>query len=112
MSIIQGKWTLLILRDLLGGKKRFGELRKSAGKISPKTLSVRLKELEEAGVLCRTVYPEVPPRVEYELTGKGMELNGLIEAMAKWGGKWKADNETVRTKSEAAKFQNAGIVGL
>jgi DNA-binding HxlR family transcriptional regulator len=92
ISIIQGKWTLIILRDLMGGKRRFGELRKSAGGISPKTLSVRLKELEDAGILSRTVFAEVPPRVEYEMTDKGRELGGMIEIMATWGAKWKQDH--------------------
>ena len=100
IAIIQGKWTLLILRDLTAGTRRFGELRQSLAGVSPKTLSVRLKELEEAGVLTRTVYAEVPPRVEYALTDKGRELEGLIAAMAVWGTKWKADNNARRSPAE------------
>lgn len=89
MNVIQGKWTLLILRDLLSGKKRFGKLRQSLAGVSPKTLSSRLKELQKAEILVRTVYAEVPPRVEYALTKKGRELGTVIEAMANWGSNWK-----------------------
>lgn len=102
ISIIQGKWTLMILRDLMAGIRRFGELRQSLAGISPKTLSVRLKELEEAGVLTRTVYAEVPPRVEYALTEKGRELEGLIATMGAWGTKWKTDKNARRTTAKAA----------
>lgn len=101
ISIIQGKWTLMILRDLMVGTRRFGELRQSLAGVSPKTLSVRLKELEEAGVLTRTIYAEVPPRVEYALTEKGRELEGLIATMGTWGTKWKGDNDTRRAASAA-----------
>ncbi|MBI5638148.1 MAG: helix-turn-helix transcriptional regulator [Nitrospinae bacterium] len=102
IAIIQGKWTLMILRDLMVGTRRFGELRQSLAGVSPKTLSVRLKELEETGVLTRTVYAEVPPRVEYALTEKGRELEALIAAMGIWGTKWKGDNDIRRAASAAA----------
>ena len=85
MEIIQGKWTLLILRDLMGGSRRFGELRRSLEGVSPRTLSVRLRELEAEGILTRKIYAEVPPRVEYRLTGKGAGLKTVTAAMAKWG---------------------------
>ncbi len=101
VSIIQGKWTLMILRDLMAGTRRFGELRQSLAGVSPKTLSVRLKELEGAGVLTRAVYAEVPPRVEYALTDKGRELEGLIAAMGAWGAKWKGDNNARRVAANA-----------
>lgn len=91
----------MILRDLMAGTRRFGELRQSLAGVSPKTLSVRLKELEEAGVLTRTVFAEVPPRVEYSLTEKGRELEGLIAAMGAWGTKWKGDNDTRRAAANA-----------
>lgn len=107
ISIIQGKWTLMILRDLMGGTRRFGELRQSLAGVSPKTLSVRLKELEEAGVLTRTVYAEVPPRVEYALTEKGRELEGLIATMSVWGTKWKSDNNARRSTASAAEQTSA-----
>ncbi len=85
MEIIQGKWTLLILRDLMSGSRRFGELRRSLDGVSPRTLSVRLRELEAEGILTRKIYAEVPPRVEYRLTEKGAGLKTVIAAMAKWG---------------------------
>ncbi len=87
-DVLSGKWTTLILRDLLGGPKRFGELRRSLIGISPKTLTDRLKGLEAEGVLTRTLYPEMPPRTEYRLTSKGAALRPVIEAMAVWGETW------------------------
>ncbi|MEM6431901.1 MAG: helix-turn-helix domain-containing protein [Deinococcota bacterium] len=87
-GVISGKWTTLILRDLLSGTKRFGELRHSLAGISPKTLTDRLRELEDQGVVVRTIYPEVPPRVEYSLTDKGQALGAVIQAMAQWGERW------------------------
>ena len=87
-DVLSGKWTTLILRDLLGGPKRFGELRRSLVGVSPKTLTDRLKSLEAEGVLTRTLYPEMPPRTEYRLTEKGAALRSVIEAMAAWGEVW------------------------
>ncbi|MEM7736283.1 MAG: helix-turn-helix domain-containing protein [Deinococcota bacterium] len=87
-EVISGKWTTLILRDLLSGTKRFGELRHSLTGISPKTLTDRLRDLEEQDILTRTIYPEVPPRVEYTLTDKGRALGAVIQAMAQWGERW------------------------
>ena len=87
-DVLSGKWTTLILRDLLGGPKRFGELRRSLTGVSPKTLTDRLKSLEAEGVLTRTLYPEMPPRTEYRLTDKGAALRAVIEAMAAWGERW------------------------
>lgn len=87
-NIISGKWTLLVLRDLSNGINRFTTLERSLTGISPKTLSVRLKSLEEAGILTRTSYPEVPPRVEYALTAMGQELIPLIDHMREYGTKW------------------------
>lgn len=83
--MIGKKWVILILRDLLGGTRRFTDLLQSLSGISPKTLSERLKELEEDGLITRKAYPEIPPRVEYSLTEKGRSLNGILEAMMKWG---------------------------
>ena len=88
LDVIDGKWTTLILRDLLGGTRRFGELRSSLSGISPKTLTDRLRELEKHQVLTRTVYPEIPPRVEYSLTEKGHALGGVVDALAQWGQEW------------------------
>ena len=88
LAVIDGKWTTLILRDLLSGTRRFGELRSSLGGISPKTLTDRLRALEEQGVLSRQVFPEIPPRVEYTLTAKGRALGGVVHALAEWGAAW------------------------
>ena len=87
--ILDGKWTILIFRDLLANKVvRFNELRRSLGSISPKTLTERLTELEAQGLVTRKVYAEVPPRVEYSLTEKGKGLSAVFDSMAKFGDKW------------------------
>ena len=88
LEVIGGKWTSLILRELLRGTRRFGELRAGLEGISPKTLTDRLRDLEASGVVTRTVHPEIPPRVEYALTEKGEALRGVVEAMAEWGARW------------------------
>ncbi len=87
-EIISGKWTLLVIRDLADGSKRFCELERSLEGISPRTLSLRLRSLEEQGVVERHTYPEVPPRVEYALTDKGRDLAPLIEDMREYGRRW------------------------
>lgn len=84
LMVLDGKWTTLIIRELLSGPKRFGELRKGLGIGSPKTLTERLRILEHQGVLTRTVYAEVPPKVVYELTEKGLRFRSVLEAMAAW----------------------------
>lgn len=83
--IIDGKWTTQIVRDLLPGKKRYSELLAGLPGISPKVLGERLRMLEAQGLLTKTVYPEVPPRTEYELTRLGRELRVVIEGMAQFG---------------------------
>jgi len=88
MEIIGNKWTALILRDLFTGSKRFGELEKSVGNINPRTLSQRLDDLEQHGIISRTSYAEVPPRIEYNLTKKGRDLQPILEQMATWGNKY------------------------
>jgi DNA-binding HxlR family transcriptional regulator len=88
VNVIGGKWTLLILRDLFDGTKRFGELRASLTGISPKTLTEKLRALEQDGIIERKIYPEVPPRVEYSLTKRGQTLETIIEAMREWGTQW------------------------
>lgn len=88
LRVIGGKWTLLILRDLMTGPKRFGELRKSLGGVSPKTLSLRLRELEQDAIITRTVFPEVPLRVEYGLTEAGATLSNVIDVLRDWGAQW------------------------
>ena len=87
-EIISGKWTLLVIRDLADGSRRFCELERSLEGISPRTLSLRLRSLEEQGVVERHTYPEVPPRVEYALTDKGRDLAPLIEDMREYGRRW------------------------
>jgi len=86
--LIGSKWTLLIIRDLVEGRRRFGELQKSLAGISPRTLSQRLSTLAEEGLITRRIYAEVPPRVEYSLTDKGHALLPLIEAMRAYGNRW------------------------
>jgi DNA-binding HxlR family transcriptional regulator len=85
LRVIGSKWTILIIRDLLGGKMRFNELRRSLDGVSPKTLSDRLKSLENEGIVSRKIYPEVPPRVEYSLTKRGKSLAAIIDTMKEWG---------------------------
>ena len=87
-EIISGKWTLLIIRDLASGVKRFNQLERSLHGISPKTLSERLRSLEEDGIVRRQTFAEVPPRVEYTLTEKGKDLVQVIESMRTYGKQW------------------------
>ncbi len=87
-EIISGKWTLLIIRDLVSGVKRFNQLERSLQGISPKTLSERLRSLEEEGIITRQMFAEVPPRVEYALTEKGHDLVCVIENMRTFGKRW------------------------
>src|ERR671929_1598205 len=87
-EILGGKWTLLLIRDLADGRSRFCELERSLEGISPRTLSLRLRGLEEEGVLERRTYPEVPPRVEYALTEKGRALVPIVESMRAYGIEW------------------------
>jgi DNA-binding HxlR family transcriptional regulator len=90
-EIISGKWTLLVIRDLADGTSRFCELERSLKGISPRTLSLRLRALEEHGIIERQTYPEVPPRVEYGLTPKGDALVPLIDDMREYGRRWLVD---------------------
>lgn len=87
-DIIGSRWTPLIVRDLAGGQRRFSELERSLEGISPKTLSERLKRLEEAGIVDRCCFAEVPPRVEYSLTRKGHALLPVIDSMRQFGAMW------------------------
>jgi DNA-binding HxlR family transcriptional regulator len=87
-DLVCGKWTLLVIRDLAEGRSRFCELERSLAGISPRTLSLRLRALEENEVVERRTYPEVPPRVEYALTEKGKALVPLIEDMRSYGHRW------------------------
>jgi DNA-binding HxlR family transcriptional regulator len=91
MEIIGNKWTALILRGLFSGPKRFSELERSVEGISPRTLSQRLDDLEDCGILTRQSFAEVPPRCEYTLTKKGRDLLPILQKMAAWGTKY-SDN--------------------
>ena len=87
-DLVCGKWTLLLVRELAEGRSRFCELERSLSGISPRTLSLRLRALEEEGIVERHTFPEVPPRVEYALTAKGEALLPIIEDMRTWGSQW------------------------
>lgn len=92
LALIGDKWKVLILRDLLPGTKRFGELKRSIGSVSQKVLTAQLRDMEEKGLLTRKVYAEVPPRVEYTLTETGYSLKPILDSMWAWGLDYKAKN--------------------
>ena len=92
LMLIGDKWKVLILRDLMDGTRRFGELKKSIGTVSQKVLTAQLRDMEEKGLLTRKVYAEVPPRVEYTLTETGYSLKPILDAMSAWGADYKAKN--------------------
>lgn len=85
LTLISDKWKVLILRDLLLGTKRFGELKKSIGHVSQKVLTAQLRQMEQSGLVNRKVYAEVPPKVEYSLTDVGYSLKPILDAMWTWG---------------------------
>lgn len=92
LMLISSKWKVLILRDLMPGTKRFGELKRFIGHVTQKVLTTQLREMEAGGLLTRTVYAEVPPRVEYTLTELGYSLQPILDAMWAWGEQYKAKN--------------------
>lgn len=92
LTLISDKWKVLILRDLLTGTKRFGELRKSIGHVSQKVLTAQLRQMEASGLVSRKVYAEVPPRVKYSLTDLGFSLKPILDAMWTWGENYQAKN--------------------
>ena len=100
LTLISDKWKVLILRDLMNGTMRFGELRKSIGQVSQKVLTAQLRQMEGSGLLTRTVYPEVPPRVEYTLTDLGRSLKPILDAMWVWGEEYKASMQYPPDKYE------------
>ena len=89
LTLIGDKWKVLILRDLMSGTKRFGELKKSIGTVSQKVLTAQLRDMEANGLVHRDVYAEVPPRVEYSLTELGQSLKPILDAMWNWGEDYK-----------------------
>ncbi len=101
-KLIGDKWKLLILRDLMNGKKRFGELKKGLGTISQKVLTSQLRDMEAKGLVNRTVYAEVPPRVEYSLTETGKSLKPVLDAMMHWGLEYKKIHSEVADAGEVS----------
>lgn len=89
LMLIGDKWKVLILRDLLPGAKRFGELKRSVGNVSQKVLTAQLRDMEDKGLIYRQVYAEVPPRVKYSLTELGRSLQPILDAMYDWGSAYK-----------------------
>lgn len=102
LMLISDRWVVLILRDLLTGTKRFGELKKSLAGISQKVLTAKLRDMESNGLLTRQVYPEVPPRVEYTLTDIGESLKPILGAMFDWGMDYKEKNHSPSNAAVAA----------
>lgn len=92
LTLIGSKWKVLILRDLMPGTKRFGELKKSIGSVSQKVLTAQLRDMEQSGLVHRRVYAEVPPRVEYSLTALGKSLDPILQSMWTWGEEYKRHN--------------------
>lgn len=92
LMLISDRWKVLIIRDLLDGTKRFGEIKKSVGNVSQKVLTANLRSMEDSGLLTRKVYAEVPSRVEYTLTETGYSLKPILDAMVKWGTEYKQKN--------------------
>jgi DNA-binding HxlR family transcriptional regulator len=92
-EVVCGKWTLLLVRDLADGRSRFCELERSLQGISPRTLSLRLRALEEEGIVERHTFGEVPPRVEYALTEKGRALLPIVEGMRSYGEEWLGEGD-------------------
>jgi DNA-binding HxlR family transcriptional regulator len=101
-EIVCGKWTLLLVRDLADGRSRFCELERSLAGISPRTLSLRLRALEEEGIVERHTFPEVPPRVEYALTEKGRALLPIVEDMRAYGEHWLDGSDRASAGGERA----------
>ena len=93
LMLIGDKWKVLILRDLMPGTKRFGELKRSVGNVSHKVLTAQLRDMEQKGLVERKVYAEVPPRVEYSLTELGRSLKPVLDAMWDWGEGYKAQKK-------------------
>ena len=92
LTLISDRWKVIILRDLMDGTRRFGELKKSIGHVTQKVLTANLRDMEGKGLLTRKVFAEVPPRVEYTLTELGYSLKPLLDAMQKWGEEYKTKN--------------------
>lgn len=101
LTLISDKWKVLILRDLMNGTLRFGELKKSIGHVTQKVLTAQLRQMEQSGLLTRKVYAEVPPRVEYTLTETGYSLKPILDSMVVWGSAYQEENGTREDKRPA-----------
>ncbi len=106
MSLLGDTWTLMIVYNLLSGPRRFGELRDAMGNVSPKTVSQRLKMLEEDGFVDRHAFAEIPPRVEYQLTEKGLALAGVLEAIRQFSDRYLSDGDGASTPSSIPPSQS------
>ena len=111
LTLISNRWKVLILWDLLDGVKRFGELKKLLGGVSQKVLTANLRQMEEAGLLTRTAYAEVPPRVEYALTETGRSLRSVLEAMLEWGTRYKAGTAAAAGPTPSIRRRTRGTFG-
>ena len=117
LMLIGDKWKVLILRDLMSGTKRFGELKKSIGHVAQKVLTAQLRDMEAKGLLTRKVYAEVPPRVEYTLTATGYSLRPILDSMVAWGTDYQKQNggapchKTACTAEIAAKIPCTQVLG-
>ncbi|MHB1998659.1 MAG: winged helix-turn-helix transcriptional regulator [Solirubrobacteraceae bacterium] len=109
-EVVCGKWTLLLVRDLADGRSRFCELERSLAGISPRTLSLRLRALEDGGIVRRRNFAEVPPRVEYALTEKGLALLPIVDGMREYGERWLADADADAESS--AECERAARIAL
>ena len=108
-EVLGGKWTILLIRDLADGRSRFCELERSLEGISPRTLSLRLRALEEQGIVERRTFPEVPPRVEYSLTPLGWSLTGPLMALYEWSAE-NLDQPRPPTRPRLALVEHDGAV--
>ena len=111
LTLISNRWKVLILWDLSGGVKRFGELKKLLGGVSQKVLTTNLRQMEEAGLLTRTAYAEVPPRVEYALTETGRSLRPVLEAMLEWGTRYRAGTAAAAGPTPSIRRRTRGTFG-
>lgn len=111
LLLIGDKWKLLVLRDLMAGTKRFGELRKQIGEVSQKVLTQQLRAMEADGLLCREVFAEVPPRVEYSLTELGKSLEPILDALMAWGQRYQGlqRSSDEHAPAQASSSSDAGI---
>ncbi|WP_299080347.1 helix-turn-helix domain-containing protein [uncultured Fretibacterium sp.] len=111
LTLISNRWKVLILWDLLDGVKRFGELKNLLGGVSQKVLTANLRQMEEAGLLTRTAYAEVPPRVEYALTETGRSLRPVLEAMLEWGTRYRAGTAAAAGPTPSIRRRTRGTFG-